>query len=263
MERCKSMIKLLHALITKFINFLIRFFKKLGWSTKDISDKWHTFGDLYHHRMLLTKIIAETYPEYATKSKLHSDGTMFEGSFIVTFTTTEGLYSYHYPLSDWGLFDIKEVERSPEYDGHRPEDIGRLVSLLEEKRVIDKQFLIMEDRSTEDLDGFESASKVDIIWAGQTKSLVFKIHNLGDRYVVSMQDKQEFINFIEENEIEQQFGSVAMPILFRNLDGVDFIPKLENGYTSDYHRIKALIIEEIEEVMYFSNVETGGYLLNA
>ena len=37
---------------TKEINHLILEGKKQGYSTKNISDKWHTFGDLYYHRMI-------------------------------------------------------------------------------------------------------------------------------------------------------------------------------------------------------------------
>lgn len=258
-ERGYEMKKVFHSLITKFINAQILFFKRLGWSTKDISDKWHTFDDLYHHRMILTKIIAETYPEYATKSKLHSDGTMFEGSFIVTFTTTEGLYSYHYPMSDWGLFKIDEVERSPEYDGHKPEDIGRLVSLLEEQRIVDKKFLLMDDDMAYNMEGFESACKVDISWTGIVQSVIFNIRNLGDKYIVSIQDKDVFINFLNSGQVNPRYGSIGMPILFRNLDHIDFKPQFENGQASDYHKIKALILEELEELLYFSD-EDGGVI---
>lgn len=104
-----------------------------GGDQKAISDGHHTFRDLYFQRMFLTKIIAESYPNAAWKSKLHHDGTMFNGDFIVGFTTPAGQYSYHYKLEYWTMFNITELEHAPEYDGHKPEDIDRLLSLIPTK----------------------------------------------------------------------------------------------------------------------------------
>ena len=115
---------------TNEINEKILEYKAQGWSTKDVSDKWHTFGDLYYHRMILFLVIQKAYKDKAWKSKKHHDGTMFEDSFIVGIDTPEGQYSYHYDLKYWKLFeDIKELPSAPEYDGHKPEDITRLLAL--------------------------------------------------------------------------------------------------------------------------------------
>lgn len=115
---------------TNEINKLILQGKDKGFSTKDISDKWHTFGDLYYHRMILTYIILKNYPSLSWKSKQHHDGSMFKDSFIVGIETPIGQYSYHYNIKYWDLFDVKELERAPEWDGHKPEDIDRLLTLL-------------------------------------------------------------------------------------------------------------------------------------
>lgn len=115
---------------TDKINKLILEGKEQGFSTKDISDKWHTFDELYYHRMILTYLVLKTYPDLSWKSKQHHDGTMFDGSFIVGINTPEGQYSYHYDLEHWDLFDIKELDKAPAYDGHKPEGVIRLISLL-------------------------------------------------------------------------------------------------------------------------------------
>ncbi|MGF3141264.1 hypothetical protein ACQV2S_01185 [Facklamia sp. P13064] len=115
---------------TKSINDLILLGKEQGLSTKGISDKWHTFGELYYHRMMLFAIICNQNKEIAWKAKKHSDGTMFEDSFNVGINTPEGQYTYHYHLDDWDMFDVKELEYAPEYDGHKPKDITRLISIL-------------------------------------------------------------------------------------------------------------------------------------
>ena len=119
---------------TEHINGLILQGKAKGLSTKDISDKWHTFGELYYHRMVLFSIICNQNPSKAWKSKQHHDGTMFDDtSFICGIETPEGQYSYHYHLDHWYKFDVKELEFAPEYDGHMPKDIDRLYSLLDDK----------------------------------------------------------------------------------------------------------------------------------
>ena len=102
--------------------------------TKDISDGYHTFGELYHHRAILFSIICNTYKEKAWKSKLHDDGTMFgedDEMFIVGVETPEGQYTYHYHTDPyWDIFKVKELDYAPKYDGHKPSDITRLLGLL-------------------------------------------------------------------------------------------------------------------------------------
>lgn len=116
--------------LTEVINQIIVGAKEVGWSSKDISDKWHTFDELYYHRMMLFLSIQLAHKDKAWRSKLHDDGTMFDDSFIVGIETPEGQYSYHYDLEFWDLFkDIKELEKAPKYDGHMPKDITRLLSL--------------------------------------------------------------------------------------------------------------------------------------
>lgn len=116
--------------ITKLINSMILVAKEEGWSTKDVSDKWHTFDELYYHRMILFLSLQLAHKDKSWKSKLHHDGTMFEDSFIVGIETEEGQYSYHYNLKYWDDFkEIRELERAPEYDGHVRSDIRRLLSL--------------------------------------------------------------------------------------------------------------------------------------
>ena len=96
-----------------------------------ISDGYHTFEELYYHRMILFAVICNTHPKVSWKSKLHSDNTMYENYFIVGVSTPEGDYSYHYHLDYWDKFKVKELLNAPEYDGHKPSDIERLFRLEE------------------------------------------------------------------------------------------------------------------------------------
>ena len=54
---------------TDTINSLILLAKRQGVSTKDILDKWHTFGELYYHRMILTLALMRQNKDKAWKSK--------------------------------------------------------------------------------------------------------------------------------------------------------------------------------------------------
>lgn len=97
----------------------------------EVSDGYHTFNELYHHRAVLFSIICNQNKEKAWKSKSHDDGTMYANMFIVGIDTPEGQYSYHYDVNPyWAMFDVKTLDNAPKWDGHKPDDITRLVSLL-------------------------------------------------------------------------------------------------------------------------------------
>jgi len=66
------------------------------------------------------------------KSWHHDDGTMFDDYFIVGVTTKEGDYSYHYHKDYWDRFKVKALDHALKWDGHKPSDIDRLNSLLEQ-----------------------------------------------------------------------------------------------------------------------------------
>lgn len=95
-----------------------------------ISDGYHTFDELYYHRALLFSVLCNTYKDRSWKSWKHSDGSMFDDFFIVGITTNEGDYTYHYHKDCWSMFRVKELDFAPEYDGHKPEDITRLLTLV-------------------------------------------------------------------------------------------------------------------------------------
>lgn len=97
----------------------------------ELSDGYHTFNELYYHRLMLFVVICNTYKEHAWKSDKHADGSMYEGYFICGVNTPKGAYTYHYKLEYWDLFKVTTLQNAPEWDGHKPEDITRLLSLLE------------------------------------------------------------------------------------------------------------------------------------
>ena len=110
-------------------NTLIKGFEKSGMNTDNISDGQHTFGELYYHRMVLFSLFVNSHPAIAWKSHEHADGTMFDGYFIVGVLTPKGDYSYHYEDKFWDYFKCDELATAPEWDGHTPNDIDRLLSV--------------------------------------------------------------------------------------------------------------------------------------
>jgi len=96
----------------------------------DISDGFHTFNELYEHRMILFAVICNNHKELAWKSWKHDDNTMFDDYFIVGITTPEGDYSYHYHKDNWDKFNVKELKTAPKWDGHQSSDVNRLFSIV-------------------------------------------------------------------------------------------------------------------------------------
>ena len=96
-----------------------------NYSVGKISDRYHTFDELYKHRAMLfcSLLMTSTFRSIAWKSLLHSDGTMFDGMFIVGVNTDDGQATYHYDINPyWSMFkNIKELDRAPEFDGHTPD----------------------------------------------------------------------------------------------------------------------------------------------
>ena len=102
--------------------------------TGETSDGYHTFNELYHHRAVLFSVIVRCFRDRAWKARQHHDGTMFDGMFIVGIETPDGQATYHYDVDPyWDMFECRELDRAPEWDGHTPaEAIERIGSLSAE-----------------------------------------------------------------------------------------------------------------------------------
>ena len=98
---------------------------------QQISDGYHTFEELYYHRMVLFSIICNIHNDKAFKSWHHApgDGLMYDDYFVVGVETPKGQYTYHYHKDHWDMFDVKELEHAPVWDKHMPSDVLRLIDL--------------------------------------------------------------------------------------------------------------------------------------
>lgn len=128
-------------LLTEAMEFMsaygaIQFERKIDGNT---SDGYHTFNELYHHRAVLFALICSDHADIAWKSKLHEDGTMFDGMFIVGITTPQGNATYHYENEEWPLFEgVKELPNAPHFDGHTPDEALRRIASIIHSTVEDK-----------------------------------------------------------------------------------------------------------------------------
>ena len=107
-------------------------------STGKISDGFHTFDDLYEHRVALfialCKVYAETdfsewgreCPDVWRSRNHHSGGSpMYDGWFVMGIGKKKGQQiSYHIPVSEWENTNFAQtLKNAPEWDGHTPEDV--------------------------------------------------------------------------------------------------------------------------------------------
>lgn len=101
------------------------------------SDGYHTFDELYEHRhvlfialcrymFLLQEGARPKNIESSWMSKLHSDGSSFDGWFIAGIGVRKGeQITYHLPMSMWDEMKNWAIvfDRAPEWDGHKPADV--------------------------------------------------------------------------------------------------------------------------------------------
>ena len=96
--------------------------------TENTSDGYHTFKELYDHRIALFIALAMSYTQYAWRSKKHADGSEIEGWFIAGMHLPTGDITYHLPLSMWDSLAnnrraVETLKKAPEWDGHTAEDV--------------------------------------------------------------------------------------------------------------------------------------------
>lgn len=108
--------------------------------TNLVSDGYHTFGELYEHRIQLWIAVCRLWDEfksqsqwktaegrkyYAWRSLKHSNGSSYEGWFLLGIITKEGKQlSYHLPISKWDECEFATTkELAPEFDGHTSDDV--------------------------------------------------------------------------------------------------------------------------------------------
>lgn len=101
-------------------------------SSNDISDWYHTFWELYKHRIVLfialcANLVENPILKSILKSKKHSNWEICFWTwtqFIIQLETSVWQISYHIPIEYWDkCFFIKEKETANEWDWHNSDDV--------------------------------------------------------------------------------------------------------------------------------------------
>jgi hypothetical protein len=104
-----------------------------GCDTNQISDGYHTFGELYEHRItLFTALCRKLSKGRVWRTQTHSDGSVWEGWFVLGIGFKHGeQITYHLPLSKWDDAEFAEtIDKAPDYDGHTSDDVLQRISGL-------------------------------------------------------------------------------------------------------------------------------------
>lgn len=107
---------------------------------EQLSDWYHTFKELYNHRVTLFVALCNSINDHANqisaitncwKSKLHADWTMWDWWFIAWIWTKKwDTLTYHLPIEEWNNLTSPEIKNAPEWDGHTSDDVLRMLKNL-------------------------------------------------------------------------------------------------------------------------------------
>lgn len=108
--------------------------------TNLISDGYHTFGELYEHRIVNFVTVCKMYKSILIyghnvwRSKKHSDGELAFGGtwFVLGIGKEQGKQiTYHLPIEKWESTSFAEtLGMAPEWDGHTSQDVLERLSKL-------------------------------------------------------------------------------------------------------------------------------------
>jgi hypothetical protein len=110
------------------INALI---KQENVNTNFVSDGFHTFGELYEHRITLFLVLLKelqkrpNFDRPLWRTRLHDNGEEWKGWIIVGIGERVGeQITYHLPDTKWAeCAFLPERERAPTWDGHSSDDV--------------------------------------------------------------------------------------------------------------------------------------------
>ena len=111
-----------------------------------VTDGYHTMEQLYEHRHRLFLALLKAYDGVMTpldscgstvscwKSKLHEDGTMYNGFFIAGMTKSIPAFkaeepsitfeiAYHLPIRFWDICNVLTLKNAPHYTGYTSVDV--------------------------------------------------------------------------------------------------------------------------------------------
>lgn len=165
---------------------------------ENVSDGYHTFGELYRYRMLYNAAffnqLAKSGIIKTCKSYKHYDGEECFGGgwFIVMAELPTGQISNHYENQYWNLFNVPEQEKGFKWDGHSPNDAAdRIEAYLKIKGDIVMQF-----------DNSKSNSLLALIDPDGMRGEILLEGNPIEKIDIKILYIQDFTFYFNENKIE-------------------------------------------------------------
>lgn len=117
----------------------------------EISDGYHTFDELYDHRITLYIALCKRIQDFiyspgeryvyhgkdslgkkVWRSKIHFDGSNYKGWFVLGINRNKDeQITYHVPLKRWKETNFAEtLNKAPKFDGHTSRDVLERIKLL-------------------------------------------------------------------------------------------------------------------------------------
>lgn len=100
----------------------------------EISDGYHTFDELYDHRITLYIALCKALndKEYIWRSSVHSDGSNYDGWFLLGIRDLPGKQiTYHIPNERWEETNFAQTLKiAPLFDGHTSQEVLERIKSL-------------------------------------------------------------------------------------------------------------------------------------
>lgn len=92
-----------------------------------VRDGYHSFDELYEHRILLFIALVTATELRSWRSFKHDDGSSTDGWFIAGLELTTGTITYHLPEKYWDMLQgyAEALDKAPKWDGHTPADVTK------------------------------------------------------------------------------------------------------------------------------------------
>lgn len=95
-------------------------------ATDEVSDGFHTFGELYDHRTALFMAFLKSRSSESWMSKRHCDDSFWKGWFVAGTTLPSGDITYHLDIKYWDILkraNVLVLDKAPTWDRHTSADV--------------------------------------------------------------------------------------------------------------------------------------------
>lgn len=89
----------------------------------EASDSYHSFDELYAHRIMLFLVLMNQNKSIAWKSRKNKEGDVWVGWFVGGLELPTGQVVYHIPEQFWDVLKGVEEKELSTWDGHVSNDV--------------------------------------------------------------------------------------------------------------------------------------------